>query len=176
MDARVAPVLVKNGQGQNVVKEMRFGLIPAHYTGFASAWTASTIHARLETVATLDSFKNAWAKKRRVIFPLEHFVEKTKARADLFGTSRGMVRVAIKRADDKPFGVAGIWDYARYAAESPILSAAMLTRAPGKRMQEIHDREPVVLEPEDFEAWLGGADLDLETPWGDDAFQISRAA
>lgn len=173
---KTVTVLAKNAQGDNVLKEMRWGLIPAHYTGFVSAWTASTSHARLETVSELESFKSAWTKKRRVIFPLSHYVEKTKARRDLFGTSRGKVKVAISRADDKPFGVAGLYDYARHMADGPILSAAMLTREPGPRMMEIHDREPVVLEPEQFEAWLSGADLDLETPWADDAFLLKRAA
>jgi putative SOS response-associated peptidase YedK len=44
-------------------------------------------------------------------------------------------------------------------------------------MARFHDREPVILDPEDWQAWLDGTDdLDLTTPWDDDAFQVLPAA
>lgn len=44
-------------------------------------------------------------------------------------------------------------------------------------MFAIHDREPVILEPEDWQAWLDGSDeIDLMTAWGDDAFEVVPAA
>ncbi|HTM82254.1 SOS response-associated peptidase family protein [Asticcacaulis sp.] len=40
-----------------------------------------------------------------------------------------------------------------------------------------HDREPVVLNPEDWQAWLDGSDaIDLVTPWADDAFETVPAS
>jgi len=40
-------------------------------------------------------------------------------------------------------------------------------------MSRLHHREPVIVEPEDWQSWMDGADdLDLITPWADDAFQV----
>lgn len=172
---KTVSVLAKNSTGEVVIKEMRWGLIPANFKGHLADWRASTFHACLETVAEKSSFEQAWAKKRRVIFPMNHYTEKLKSGSDLLDKTRGTVRVVITRADDKPLGVAGIYDYAQ-TADGPVLSVAMLTRAPGPRMFGYHDREPVVIEPETFEAWLNGADLELARPWADNAFDIRFAA
>ena len=167
-------VYAKNRADQVVVKDMHHGLVPTHFSGYLYEWGASTTHARLETVAETQTFANAWARKRRVIFPLDCYYGKASLGADLMGRPGRTERVAVKRADEKPMGIAGLYDYAMLA-DGPLLSAAMLTRAPGKRMSSIHDREPVVLEPDDWQAWLDGIDLDLATPWADEAFVVVPA-
>jgi len=168
-------VYAKSRNGQVVVKDMHHGLVPSHFSGFLADWSASTTHARLETVATTDAFASAWARKRRVIFPLDCYYGKASLAQDHTGGKVKSERVAIRRADDKPMGVAGIYDYA-HLADGRLLSAAMLTRPAGKRMLGIHDREPVILEPDDWQAWLDGIDtLNLATPWADDAFLVVSA-
>ena len=175
LDRKMVTVLAKNREGKITDIEMRWGLIPASYTGFIEAWTASTINARLETVAELPSFENAWALKRRVIFPLERYVQKVTTGANVFGGKPAAKKVAITRADGKPFGVAGIYDHSK-TMDGPILSVASLTRAPGPRMAKVHDREPVVVDFENWKAWLDGSDeLNLATPWPDDAFDLAPA-
>ena len=168
---KTVPVLARNGRGQTVVKDMRWGLIPAAHTGPLAAWRATTFHARLETVATTPSFANAWRRKRRVLFPMQHFYEKARPQARP-GAQPGPGVVAITRADDRPLAVAGLYDHAE-TVDGPVLSAAMLTRAPGPRMALVHNREPVVLEPDTWKAWLGGSDdIDLAAPWADNSFNI----
>lgn len=174
--AKMVDVIAKDKHGKIILKPMRWGLIPASFMGSAGDWGASTTHARLETVATTPAFQNAWARKRRVIFPLEHYYEKARLNQDLLGKKAKAERVAIKRVDDKPMASAGIYDFAQLF-DGPTLSAAMLTREPGRRMLDIHDREPVILEPEDWQAWLDGSDaLNLNAPWPDDAFEVVPAA
>ena len=174
-DTKTVTVLAKNREGIITDIEMRWGLIPASYTGLLEAWTASTINARLETVAELPSFANAWALKRRVIFSVDRYVQKVTTGANLFGTRSKAKKVAITRADGRPLGVAGIYDYAK-TMDGPVLSVASLTREPGTRMSQVHDREPVVIDLENWKAWLDGADdLDLVTPWADDAFILTAA-
>lgn len=169
-------VFAKNSQGEVVVKQMHWGLVDASYRGFLSDWGASTTHARLETVATLPAFENAWKRKRRVIFPMECYYGKAVVGEDLLGRKGKAEKVAIRRADGKPMGVAGIYDFS-HLMDGPLLSAAMLTREPGRRMYTVHDREPVVLEPEDWQAWLDGSDaFDLTVPWADAAFEIVPAS
>jgi putative SOS response-associated peptidase YedK len=170
--ARTITVLAKNREGKIADIDMRWGLIPASYTGHVEAWTASTMNARLETVAELPSFQHAWSKKRRVIIPMENYVQKVTTGANVFGGKPAAKKVAITRADGKPLGVAGIYDHAQ-TMDGPILSVASLTREPGPRMAKVHDREPVVIDLENWRAWLDGADnLGLEAPWADDAFDL----
>lgn len=169
-------VFAKNSKGQIVLQEMRWGLIPASYSGHLADWGASTTHARIETVATTPSFENAWHRKRRVIFPLDRYFERACLGADLLGKKGKREKIAITRADGKPMGVAGIYDYA-VTLDGPVLSVAMLTRAPGDRMLTIHDREPAVLDPEDWQGWLDGAvTVGAARPWADDAFNLEAVA
>lgn len=154
---------------------MRWGLIPASFQGHVSEWTFSTMNARLETVAQATSFKMAWAKKRRVIIPMERYFEWLPASNGFFGKTAKKQRVAITRSDGQPTGVAGIYDYAQ-TLDGPVLSVAMLTRAPGPRMAEVHDREPVVIDPQDWQAWLNGSDdIEIYSAWKDDAFSLEAA-
>ena len=172
---RKVSVFAKNRAGEVVVQDMHWGLVEPTYSGYLSDWGAKTTHARLETVAELPAFRDSWARKRRVIFPMECYYGEASLSDDLLGRKAKKQRVAIKRSDEKPLGIAGIYAYA-HLMDGPLLSAAMLTRAPGKRMFDIHDREPAVIDPEDWARWLDGADdIDLEAPWRDDAFVIVPA-
>ena len=138
---RKVSVFAKNRAGEVVVQDMHWGLVEPTYSGYLSDWGAKTTHARLETVAELPAFRDSWARKRRVIFPMECYYGEASLSDDLLGRKAKKQRVAIKRSDEKPLGIAGIYAYA-HLMDGPLLSAAMLTRAPGKRMFDIHDREP----------------------------------
>lgn len=71
-------------------------------------------------------------------------------------------------------GVAGIYDHAK-TMDGPILSVASLTREPCHHMAKVHDREPVVIDLENWRAWLDGSDdLDLATPWADDGHRTGE--
>ena len=77
------------------------------------------------------------------------------------------------RRDGTPVTIAGLWDEwrARQAGET-IRSCAMIITDANEFVGELHDRMPVILEPEQFEAWLtGAAGLDLLKPAGNDVLQ-----
>lgn len=174
--AKTVEVWARNQAGEHVLKPMRWGLIPPSHAMAPELYDGQTFHARLETVHEKPAYSEAWAKKRRCLFPMVNFQQKVKADSDLFGRTSKQVKLNITRADDKPLGVAGIYS----AIKTPtglILSVAMLTRAPGPRMLKIHEREPVVIEPEQFIPWLDGADyIDLSAPWADEAFDYKLVA
>lgn len=171
-----AQVFVRNREGFHVQKDMRWGLIPTAYAAAPELFDGATTHARLETVAEKPAFADCWRKKWRCLFAVDHFRQTVSAGHDLSGGGKGKRNVLITRADRRPLGIAGIYN----AFQTPhglLLSAAMLTRAPGPAMARIHEREPVVIEPENFAAWLDGSDgLDLSTPWADDAFFCQQTA
>ena len=60
----------------------------------------------------------------------------------------------FRRKDLEPFAFAGIWEFARLNGEE-ILSAAMIVGEPNPLVGGVHDRMPVMLLPEDYDAWLG---------------------
>jgi len=49
---------------------------------------------------------------------------------------------------------AGIWEFARLNGEE-ISSAAMIVGEPNPLVGGVHDRMPVMLLPQDYDAWLG---------------------
>ncbi|MFT4077506.1 MAG: SOS response-associated peptidase family protein [Asticcacaulis sp.] len=176
LKGKTVQVYVRNRKGLHELKEMRWGLIPTSYAAAPELFDGSTTHARLETVAEKPSFADCWRKKWRCLFPVANIKQTIAAGSDLFGCGKGKRNAVITRADGQPIGIAGIYN-AIQTPEGLLLSAAMLTREPGPAMAQIHDREPVVIEPEDFAAWLDGSDqLDLVSPWADDAFDCRVVA
>jgi len=106
------------------------------------------INARAETVHELKIFRDAFAK-RRALIPATGFFEWQK-RAD------GKQPYRFQRADLEPFAFAGIWEFGRIGGEE-LLSAAIIVGAPNPLAAAIHDRMPVILEPEDYDRWLDAA-------------------
>ncbi|WP_081724663.1 SOS response-associated peptidase [Asticcacaulis sp. YBE204] len=164
----LAPVYVKNREGQIVLKEMRWWFVPATYTGALKDWKATTFNARLEEVATKPTFKRAWDLRHRVIVPAGHYYEWT-------GPAGAKTQWQVRPSGHQPLAFAGLWDHAQ-TEEGSVLSFAILTREPGPAMQRLHPREPVVIEPHDWQAWLDGADVPcLSQPWDERAFTVQAA-
>jgi putative SOS response-associated peptidase YedK len=166
----------RNSQGVHVLKEMEWGLIPSRFSAAPELCDKRLTHARIETAHQLESFREPWRRKWRCLFSMDAFHQKVKPNSDLLGRGTKNAKLAITRSDAQPLGVAGIYNAIK--TETGVrLTAAMLTREPGPRMFKIHEREPVIVEPKDFIAWLDGAEnLDLNSPWADDAFDYKLVA
>ena len=52
------------------------------------------------------------------------------------------------------FAFAGIWEHWTSPDGSELESAAILTTQPNTMMSQIHNRMPVVIEPENYNRWL----------------------
>jgi putative SOS response-associated peptidase YedK len=130
---------------------MRFGLIPHWYKGHVKDFKATTFNARIETAAEKPVFKGAY-QYRRAIVPAENFSEWS-------GPKTARQRWNITRADNEPLGLAGIWDETE-TQEGTLWSFALLTRPAGEDMAAIHEREPVILNPDQWAGWIRGAPTD----------------
>jgi len=131
-------------QGREFVL-MRWGLIPSWVKdpdGFTTL-----INARAETAADKPSFRNAM-KYRRCLIVADGFYEWT--------GQKGQKRpFHIRRLDnDEPIGFAGLWEPWQGPEGSEIDSAVILTTSASTDVAHLHDRMPVILDPEDFDAWL----------------------
>ena len=109
------------------------------------------INARAETVHEKALFREAFAK-RRALIPATGFFEWQK-RAD------GKQPIAFAaRILSRLF--AGLWEFCRLG-DKDILSAAIIVGEPNPLAAAIHDRMPVILDPDDYDRWLDpGASAD----------------
>ena len=115
------------------------------------------INARRETVASSGMFRNAFSR-RRAIIPADGFFEWRQA-------GSGKQPYFIHRADGQVMAMAGIWE--RWTdpegkLETPLDSCAIITTSANEEMARLHDRMPVILEPEDWARWLDPEITDAE--------------
>ena len=54
-----------------------------------------------------------------------------------------------------PFAFAGLWEHWESPEREKIESVAIVTTVANARLQPIHARMPVILDPHDFDQWLG---------------------
>ncbi|MGH8989822.1 MAG: SOS response-associated peptidase [Acidimicrobiales bacterium] len=140
-----APVLgARSRDGERVLSAFAWGLLPGWCDDPKAASRA--FNARVESVATKPMFRQAF-RRRRLLVPVDGFYEW----ARIPGPSRKRPYF-FERADGDPVVLAGLWeDWTRDGDRR--LTATVLTSRAGLDMP-VHDRQPVVLEPEDWARWL----------------------
>src|SRR3989442_1228529 len=123
---------------------LRWGLIPAWVKDPAKA--RQPINAKSETVAELPTFR-ATFHKRRCLIPADGFYEWKQE-----GGRKQPVYIRMK--DGEPFAFAGLWE--RWVGEEDefIESCTILTTEPNDMLEPIHNRMPVIMDPNDYDLWL----------------------
>jgi putative SOS response-associated peptidase YedK len=128
---------------------MRRGLIPYWWKKPVKQLPA-TFNARAESVADKPMFRDGF-KRHRCIVPASGYYEWVK-RPD------GKQPYFISAADGGVLSFAGLWDrWKSPETGEPMTSGTIIVTDANALTREIHDRMPVLLEPADFGAWLGGA-------------------
>jgi putative SOS response-associated peptidase YedK len=164
---------------------LRWGLIPS-WAKDAKIGHALA-NARAETVAAKPAFRGAWKGARRALVFADAFFEwrdlgdatadprNGDAPGEPSGTT-GKRRVArapkprkqpyaIRLQEDAPFAFGGLWDAWRDPAageDDPgawVTTCTLITTAPNRLLAQLHDRMPVIVPREHYDAWL-----DPETP------------
>lgn len=130
------------------LKPLRWGLVP--FWAKDPKQGARMINARSETVATKPAFRAA-LKKRRCLVPTDGYFEWIK-----LGKKKQPYWIRMK--DERPFLMAGLWESWR-SKESELDSESLetftvLTTSSNELTQDIHDRMPVILYPNDYDRWL----------------------
>lgn len=144
--APTQPVLAAflDERGQRSLTFFRWGLIPSWSKDMAIG--ARMINARSETVAEKPSFRNAF-KRRRCLIPADGFYEWQK----LGDRKQPMY---IHATEGRPFAFAGLWEMWQDPEGTRLQTCTILTTSPNELMAPIHNRMPVIIEPEDFGLWL----------------------
>lgn len=148
--SQVVPIVRVDPAGQRELVDARWGLIPSWANDEKIGY--KMINARSETIREKPSFRAAF-KRRRCLVPADGFYEWMKdgsAKRPHF----------IHRKDDHVFCFAGLWE--RWETpDACIDSCTVLTTSPNELMKPIHDRMPVILDKQTYDAWLSpNADTD----------------
>ena len=124
----------------------RWGLIPHWAKDMKIGY--STINARAETVAEKPAFRNAF-RHRRCLIPADGLYE-----WQVIPDSKVKQPWFIALRDREPMAFAGLWERWRSPEGEELESCSIIVTDANEIMRPIHDRMPVILAPEDWDAWL----------------------
>lgn len=157
-------------EGAPPVRQLRlltWGLVPS--------WAKDTkvgmqmINARAESVLEKASFAKA-AATRRCLVPAEGWYEwqKSPTVTDAKGKPRKQP-FFTHRADGKPVAMAGLYEFWRdKSVKDPddpdawLTTFTIITTTAEPGLDRIHDRQPLILERQDWDAWLDPRNQDLD--------------
>lgn len=148
------PIPVIPNDGKNKLTFYKWGLVPPwsddeHFGGY------NLINARAETVAEKPSFKVPFRRKRCLVLSDGFFEWHTSS-----GGSKTPYYIHMK--DNSPFAYAGLWDRWQSPHGDELLSACIITTRPNEIVKPLHDRMPVILPREAYQAWLQPGEQDPE--------------
>jgi putative SOS response-associated peptidase YedK len=127
----------------DTLKYFRWGLIPSWAK--EPSIGSKLINARAETLLEKPSFRNSF-RNRRCLVPATGFFEWKRDAA------KTPFHIGLKNGD--PFCFAGLWDQWVSQDGEIIHSFTIITTAPNKLTEQIHDRMPVILYREDEQRWI----------------------
>ena len=164
---------VRNDGSRNRAEMMRWGLVPS--------WAkdpkigSRMINARAETLTERPSFRTAY-RRRRCLIVADGFYEWKRE-----GRSRTPMRIMLDSGEK--FAFAGLWETWKRPDDTRMLSCAIITTSANELVSDIHDRMPVILDPDVESIWLA-PDIDdttalseLLVPYPSDlmtAYEVSR--
>ena len=149
-DYNVAPtdpvpiVRISASAGGRVLSAVRWGLVPA--------WAkdpkvgARMINARAETVATSSAFSASFAR-RRCLVPADGWYEWVR------GPEKSKQPYFMTLGDDEPCVFAGVWSVWG-KDEGRLLTCSIITTPAVDDLALIHDRMPLLLPRDRWDAWL----------------------
>ncbi len=153
--APTQPVAVLADAEGRSAEWMRWGLIP--FWAKDPSIGSRMINARSETLMEKPAFKNAFAKRRCLVLA-DGFYEWQKGA----GPKGRAQPYYFKRADGKPFGFAGLWEFWRSPEGEEVRSCTIITTEANGIVRPVHERMPVMLSGEAMWTWLGqGQPADL---------------
>ncbi|WP_310376857.1 SOS response-associated peptidase [Catenuloplanes atrovinosus] len=147
-------VRVSHRRERRVLQTARWGLLPPWAKDVRAG--ARMINARAETVATSRAFAPSFAR-RRCLVPADGWFEWT---APAGGGTRKQAYY-MTPADGGELAFAGLWTVWG-EGDDKLLTCSIVTTAARATLTAVHDRMPLVLPPDRWDAWLGeGADEEV---------------
>jgi putative SOS response-associated peptidase YedK len=136
--------------GARELRFMRWGLIPSWASDPAIG--NRMINARAETVATKPAFRDAFRSRRCLILASAFYEWQP-----VPGSKRKQPH-AIQVDHGGPFAFAGLWDrWVSRETGEVIESCTIITCEANAVLAPVHNRMPVILPPDRYDAWLDPA-------------------
>jgi putative SOS response-associated peptidase YedK len=145
--APTQPVPVIRQNPMEPVRElslMKWGLIPSWARDPSVA--ATMINARSETAGAKPAFRDA-LRFRRCLVPADAFYEWSR-------TGKAKQPYCFEVNEGELFAFAGLWDRWRDASGNAVETCSILTTTPNAVASAVHDRMPVILDPDGYDLWL----------------------
>ena len=126
------------------VTKMRWGLVPS--------WSKTPntgnrlINARSETAHEKPAFRSAF-QSRRCLVPADGFYEWQ-------GQGKHKQPFYIRMTKHAPFALGGLWDVHRAENGNQKSTFTILTTEPNDIVRPIHNRMPVIIDPDRYDEWL----------------------
>ena len=132
----------------------KWGLIPSWAKGQSIG--KRMINARSETIAEKPSFKKAFGK-RRALIPADGYYE-WYAREPIDGKKTPKQPFYITPKDGSVLAMAGLYEFWKdREADEWVISYTMIATAAEGELGHLHDRMPLFVEPDGYDAWLDPA-------------------
>lgn len=144
--------VINNGKA-NRMGFLKWGLVPPWAKEVSIG--NKMINARAETLAEKPSFRKAFAKKRCLIIA-DSFYEWKRHE------NKTKTPMRIKLKSDRLFAMAGVWEQWKSPENQSLFSCSVITTTPNSLMEDIHDRMPVILKPQDEQTWLDPSVTDTQ--------------
>ena len=147
------PVAAILNEKERHIEPLRWGLIPSWAK--EESIGSRMINARAETLAEKPSFKGLLHKHRCLVLA-DGFYEWAES-------PRGKQPYLVRLKSDEPFTFAGLWSHWKNPKGEEIRTCTIITCAPNKLMESIHNRMPVILDAEERDIWLDPKNEDMPT-------------
>ncbi|SHE70200.1 Putative SOS response-associated peptidase YedK [Kaistia soli DSM 19436] len=137
--------VIRAEKGARALGLVRWGLVPSWAKNPADL--PLFFNARSETAPEKPAFRGPF-RHRRCLVPATGFYE--------WKREGGRKQPFLVRSPERRIiAFAGLWDEYADANGNLLDSATILTTAANEDLSSIHDRMPVVIEPADYDRWLG---------------------
>lgn len=146
------PVVLLDAEEQRRFRLMRWGLLP-HFVKDPKEFP-TLFNARSEELLKKPSFRNA-ARRRRCLLPADGFYEWT-------GPKGARRPYYLRPRPPHLFAFAGLYESWSEPEGGVIDTATMLTCTPNATVAPLHNRMPVILAPECYNAWLDTKNVSAE--------------
>ncbi len=139
----VATIVKQPDQPQRQFRWLRWGLVPSWAKDEKIG--ARLINARAETLAEKPSFRTAY-RYRRCLVLADGFYE--------WQLHQGQKQPFYFHLPNQPlFAFAGLWEQWQGNGEA-VESCTIVTTSASDEVRPIHDRMPLILEPDRYDEWL----------------------
>jgi putative SOS response-associated peptidase YedK len=140
-------VVLRNPEtGDRVMATMRWGLLGTEDD------SKPVLYVRAETAASRGAIREA-LRRRRCIVPMDSYVQQA-------GPEGAVGHYAISLADGAQIAIAAIW---QETGDGPHF--AIVTCRANEAVAVIHDRMPVILPPQAWQAWLAAGLVSPPEVW-----------